>query len=104
MLFPLGEARGIFAITERDLIAQADLAGNPHMVNMIAASTGSLEIVTEFPNEVAIVHNLMVPVDARENPVPAIMGYAPFRHRDALFHFRFAGHGYASIRLELRGR
>ncbi len=52
---------------------------------------------------------LWLPADSIHNPVPALVEYAPFRHRDftaprdALIHPWFAGHGYASLRGELRG-
>ena len=42
-------------------------------------------------------------------PVPAVIEYAPFRYRDytaprdALIHPWFAGHGFAALRVELRG-
>lgn len=52
---------------------------------------------------------MWMPEDADTNPVPAILEYIPYRKRDntrsrdALNHPYFAGHGYASIRLDLRG-
>ncbi|MBA2515025.1 MAG: CocE/NonD family hydrolase, partial [Solirubrobacterales bacterium] len=42
-------------------------------------------------------------------PVPAILEYLPYRrsdhlaHRDSLRHPYFAGHGYASVRVDMRG-
>src|SRR5699024_11526664 len=47
--------------------------------------------------------------DAEENPVPAILEYIPYRKddftaiRDSIRHPYFAGHGYASIRVDIRG-
>ena len=44
-----------------------------------------------------------------ENPVPAILEYLPYRKndftaiRDSVRHPYFAGHGYASIRVDIRG-
>lgn len=93
------------------------------MVNLIAASEDALTTVTAFPREIRVLDNVRVPlsdgielsariwlpVDAEANPVPAVIEYIPFRYRDftaprdALIHPWFAGHGYASIRLELRG-
>lgn len=43
------------------------------------------------------------------DPVPAILEYLPYRHgdwtapRDAERHPFYAGHGYASIRVDIRG-
>ena len=49
------------------------------------------------------------PVDAEADPVPAILEYIPYRKsdatavRDAAIHPYFAGHGYASVRVDMRG-
>ena len=49
------------------------------------------------------------PVDADENPVPAILEYLPYRKRDgtcardALTHPYFVRRGYACIRVDIRG-
>lgn len=78
---------------------------------------------TEFPREVRLIANtwipladgsrlaarIWIPVDAEQNPVPAILEYIPYRkddltaRRDAVRHHYFAGHGYASVRVDLRG-
>jgi hypothetical protein len=50
-----------------------------------------------------------MPVDAVRNPVPAILEYIPYRKRDGtlprdeLMHPYFAGHGYADVRVDMRG-
>ena len=50
-----------------------------------------------------------LPVDANDQPVPAILEYLPYRRkdgtadRDALTHPYFAGHGYAAVRVDMRG-
>lgn len=47
--------------------------------------------------------------DAETRPVPAILEYIPYRKRDFTrdreepMHAYFAGHGYAAVRLDLRG-
>jgi putative CocE/NonD family hydrolase len=47
--------------------------------------------------------------DAERNPVPAILEYLPYRkrdgtyERDALTHPYLAGHGYAGVRVDIRG-
>jgi predicted acyl esterase len=52
---------------------------------------------------------IWLPRDARVNPVPAVLEYIPYRkrdttsERDALNHPYFAGHGYASVRVDIRG-
>ncbi|MCQ0971420.1 CocE/NonD family hydrolase [Paracoccus sp. TK19116] len=49
------------------------------------------------------------PVDAEADPVPAILEFLPYRkrdgttYRDALTHPWFAGHGYAGVRVDMRG-
>ena len=52
---------------------------------------------------------LWLPVDAAARPVPAILEYLPYRRRDftaerdALTHPYVAGHGYACVRVDMRG-
>ncbi|MFD1926648.1 CocE/NonD family hydrolase [Sporosarcina siberiensis] len=80
-------------------------------------------IKTKFPREVQEIEHVWIPmsdgtrlsariwlpVDAEENPVPAILEYLPYRKndftalRDSIRHPYFAGHGYASIRVDMRG-
>ncbi|WP_373893719.1 CocE/NonD family hydrolase [Virgibacillus sp. CBA3643] len=80
-------------------------------------------IKQEFPREIkkvehiripmsdgaALAADIWLPVDAKENPVPAILEYLPYRKndftaiRDSIRHPYFAGHGYASIRVDIRG-
>jgi hypothetical protein len=49
------------------------------------------------------------PADAESDPVPAILEYLPYRKRDMTaerdvpMHSYFAGHGYAGVRVDLRG-
>ena len=50
-----------------------------------------------------------LPLDAEANPVPAVLEYLPYRkddvtaQDDALHHPYFAGHGYAGVRVDIRG-
>jgi uncharacterized protein len=80
-------------------------------------------VVTNFPHRVRVVPHawvpmpdgarlaakLWIPEDAEEHPVPAICEYIPYRKndctavRDNAMHAYFAGHGYASVRVDLRG-
>lgn len=52
---------------------------------------------------------IWLPVDAEETPVPAIFEYLPYRKtdgtvvRDAIQHPYLAGHGYACVRVDMRG-
>lgn len=77
----------------------------------------------EFPRKVKEIKNIWIPMsdgtrlsasiwlpeDAEQHPVPAILEYIPYRKddftalRDSLRHPYFAGHGYASIRVDIRG-
>ncbi|WP_140392752.1 CocE/NonD family hydrolase [Virgibacillus dakarensis] len=81
------------------------------------------KIKTEFPREIAKMDHVWIPMsdgaklaatiwlpkDAEEHPVPAILEYIPYRKndftalRDSIRHPYFAGHGYASIRVDIRG-
>ena len=84
-----------------------------------------MRIVDKFPRKVREIENTFIPMpdgmklaariwlpeDAEKNPVPAILEYLPYRKRDgdgtaardALTHPYFAGHGYAGVRVDLRG-
>ncbi len=52
---------------------------------------------------------LWLPKTAPQTPVPAILEYVPYRRRDATIvgdtprHGYFAGHGYAGLRVDMRG-
>ncbi|MEA2197069.1 MAG: uncharacterized protein QOJ25_1120, partial [Solirubrobacteraceae bacterium] len=52
---------------------------------------------------------IVLPVDARADPVPALLEYLPYRLcdgtalRDSRHHPWYAGHGYASVRVDMRG-
>jgi putative CocE/NonD family hydrolase len=85
--------------------------------------TPKLEYVTETPRKVRSIENLWIPmpdgarlaariwlpVDADDSPVPAILEYIPYRKRDftrlrdSIMHPYVAGHGYACVRVDLRG-
>jgi len=82
-----------------------------------------MKTVSEFPRRVREIENLFIPLrdgtrlaariwlpeDAEQKPVPAILEYLPYRkrdgtaERDALTHPYFAGHGYAAVRVDMRG-
>ena len=80
-------------------------------------------IVTTFARAVRIIEHTTIPLkdgtqlaariwlpeDAEQNPVPAILEYLPYRkrdgtyERDALTYPWLAGHGYAGVRVDIRG-
>jgi uncharacterized protein len=80
-------------------------------------------IVTVFPRVVRVIEHTLIPLsdgtalaariwlpdDAERRPVPAILEYLPYRkrdgtfERDALTHPYLAGHGYACVRVDIRG-
>ncbi len=80
-------------------------------------------IRTEFPRTVRCIPHIWIPMsdgvrlsariwlpeDAGDDPVPAILEYIPYRksdgtaRRDSMMHPWFAGHGYAAVRVDIRG-
>jgi putative CocE/NonD family hydrolase len=74
------------------------------------------ELVTELgdlwiplPDGSRLAARLWLPPGAEADPVPAVVEASPYRHedntrrRDAVRHPFFAEHGYASLRIDLRG-
>ena len=82
-----------------------------------------MKIVTDLPRRVRRIDHVWIPLsdgtrlgariwlpeDAEADPVPAILEYLPYRkgdgtaHRDEPRHAYFSGHGYAALRVDLRG-
>ncbi|WP_223669941.1 CocE/NonD family hydrolase [Kangiella shandongensis] len=82
-----------------------------------------MRIVENYPNQILHIEHywipmpdgtrlaarIWMPVDAEDNPVPAILEFIPYRKRDGVrlrdesMHPYFAGHGYACLRVDLRG-
>src|SRR5258707_11924528 len=80
-------------------------------------------IVTAFPRAVRVIEHTLIPLkdgtklaariwlpqDAEQDPVPAILEYLPYRkrdgtyERDSLTYPWLAGHGYAGVRVDIRG-
>jgi predicted acyl esterase len=62
-----------------------------------------------LPDGTKLAARIWLPVDAGKNPVPVILEYLPYRKRDgthvrdALTHPYLAGHGYACVRVDMRG-
>ena len=83
----------------------------------------AVRIVDTFPRQIRAVEHcwipmrdgtrlaarLWLPADAETSPVPAILEYIPYRKRDLTrtrdepMHAWFAGHGYAAVRVDVRG-
>lgn len=80
-----------------------------------------VQVRTAFPHKVTVIENLFVPMpDGAQlaakvwlpqgaGPVPVILEYLPYRKRDGTryrdqgLHGWLAGHGYACVRLDIRG-
>jgi len=82
-----------------------------------------MKTITEFPHQLRetpdmgivladgcrLSARVWMPEDAHARPVPAILEFLPYRKRDgttfrdALTHPYFAGHGYACLRVDMRG-
>ncbi|HUI89069.1 MAG TPA: CocE/NonD family hydrolase [Anaerolineales bacterium] len=79
--------------------------------------------IDTFPRPVKLIENtwimladgtrlaarIWMPAEAAQHPVPAILEYLPYRKddgtaiRDRVLHEYFAGHGYVSVRVDMRG-
>ena len=82
-----------------------------------------MKIRTEFPRPIKVIENqtivmpdgcrlsarIWMPQDAEDDPVPMILEHLPYRKRDGtiardeLSHPWMAGHGYACVRVDMRG-
>src|SRR5512145_2188856 len=82
-----------------------------------------MKILDSLPREVTVRENVLIPMsdgvrlaarvwlpaDALASPVPGILELLPYRQadrmrdRDEPMHRYLAGHGYASVRVDLRG-
>lgn len=82
-----------------------------------------MKIVKDFPHKIRDIEHIWIPMpdgvrlaariwmpeNAESSPVPAIFEYIPYRKRDGVrlrdetMHPYFAGHGYASVRVDIRG-
>ncbi len=66
-------------------------------------------VLVPMPDGCRLAARIWLPEDAESDPVPAILEYIPYRkndltaERDASMHPYLAGHGYAVVRLDLRG-
>ena len=82
-----------------------------------------MQYIESFPCEVKMIENVWIPMSdgvrlagrlwlplgCEREPVPAILEYIPYRKRDFTrsrdsgHHYYYAGHGYAALRVDLRG-
>jgi len=81
-----------------------------HIVNKFPHSIKTFEhIWIPMDDDVRLSARLWLPEDAELNPVPAIFEYIPYRKRDSSrardeqIYPYFAGHGYAGVRVDIRG-
>ena len=62
-----------------------------------------------MPDGKRLAARILLPRSSEELPVPAVLEYIPYRRRDGtisrdrLTHAYFAGHGYAAVRVDMRG-
>ena len=67
------------------------------------------DVRIQMPDGIELSTRIWLPEDAKDHPVPAILEHLPYRKRDGtiardqLTHPYFAGHGYACIRVDMRG-
>ncbi len=70
------------------------------------------EIMTQWipmPDGTRLAARIWLPVDAETHPVPAVLEYLPYRrrdgtsYRDSITQPYLAGHGYAAVRVDIRG-
>ena len=75
----------------------------PHQIREIE------HVLIPLPDGTRLAARIWLPQDAEQHPVPAILEYLPYRkrdgtwERDALTHPWFADHGYAAVRVDIRG-
>ena len=66
-------------------------------------------VLIPMSDGVSLAAKLWLPEGADTDPVPAVLEYLPYRKRDSCrardrdMHPYFAGHGYAGVRVDLRG-
>ena len=91
------------AIAGGDVPESEQYRNLPHEVEVIEP------VWIPMPDGCRLSARIWLPREARSRPVPAILEYIPYRKgdataaRDQLMHPCFAGHGYASVRVDMRG-
>src|SRR5436305_1541559 len=84
--------------------------GPPVIVTAFARTVRVIEhALSQVKGCTTLESRILLPDDAEQNPVPANLEYLPYRkrdgtyERDALTHPYLAGHGYAGVRVDIRG-
>jgi putative CocE/NonD family hydrolase len=84
-------------------------AAAPHIRRAFPRKSETRDEWIELSDGTRLFARIVLPVDAGEDPVPALLEYLPYRIvdgtalRDARHHPWYAGHGYASVRVDQRG-
>jgi putative CocE/NonD family hydrolase len=84
-------------------------AARPHIRREFPRTSQTRDEWIELSDGTRLFARIVLPVDAGEDPVPALLEYLPYRIidgtalRDARHHPWYAGHGYASVRVDQRG-
>jgi putative CocE/NonD family hydrolase len=86
------------------------MTASPRILDKLPGEFDILDPVwIEMPDGVLLAARVLLPRSAHAKPVPALLEYIPYRRRDGTLlgdtprHAYFAGHGYAAVRIDLRG-
>ncbi|WP_372343514.1 CocE/NonD family hydrolase [Streptomyces sp. KL116D] len=80
-----------------------------HVENLPHAVKEEDHVTIPMPDGVRLSARVWRPVSSDTEPVPAVLEYIPYRKRDlssvrdSMHHLYMAGHGYACVRVDLRG-
>ena len=116
-----GQLQGSEGCNRSDCIHSRTLLA--HFSLLALYTSANMKIRESYPCSIREIENCWIPLDdgtrlaariwlpedAEQRPVPAILEYIPYRKRDftavgdSLTHPYFAGHGYASARVDIRG-
>jgi hypothetical protein len=86
------------------------MSSGPRTVEQLPEAVEIIDPVwIPMPDGCRLAARLWLPKSAAKKPLPAILEYIPYRRRDATIitdtprHGYFAGHGYACLRVDMRG-
>jgi uncharacterized protein len=117
----LYERLGFRRTPESDMIVESGLRLMAYELDLEEVAVAT--VVRDFPHSVRVVENtwitlsdgtrlaakIWLPEDAEQQPVPGVLEFLPYRKRDGtaardqLLYPYLAGHGYAGVRVDLRG-
>jgi uncharacterized protein len=117
----LYERLGFRRTPESDMIVESGLRLMAYELDLEEVAVAT--VVRDFPHSVRVVENtwitlsdgtrlaakIWLPEDAEQHPVPGVLEFLPYRKRDGtaardqLLYPYLAGHGYAGVRVDLRG-